>query len=725
MENKHTLEEMKKAHKLIKEFTYTSTPLHHGYTMKTLYVNVGTNEIRVKDIPEKVKEIFTGGKGYGLWHLWQAINENTKWNSPENEIVIGTGPLCGITQYPGTGKSLVVSLSPLTNSIMDCNVGGYFGPYLKFNGFDVMEIQGIAKKDVIIFIDGINSKITIEEAPLEVIDSHILAEELVKMYSLTEKDRVFTSTISAGTGAENSLIGCLNFSLWDKKRNGTRLKQAGRGGLGTVFRQKHIKAIVIRTKDVKGNKNDVADLDTVRKVGIKLHKEIHDYDEKQCQMRTTGTAHLVEIMDDYDLLPTHNAKFGGHKDAKKLASWVWKEKFTQQYPDGCWFGCTMACAHAVDNFQLKTGPYKGHKVIVDGPEYETAAACGSNLGVFDPEAVIEMNFYCDTYGIDTISYGAIFSFAMECFENKIITLKETGGVDLTWGNASGVLELTHQMARGEGFGKICGLGVRRMKEYFVKHYKADPKFLQDIGLENKGLEYSMYVSRESLAQQGGYALTNKGPQHDEAWLIFMDMVNKQLPTFEAKAEALYYFPIFRTWFGLHGLCKLPWNDIEPADNAKHKEPQKVPEHVQNYCDIVTAVTGKQLTKEALFLQSERVYNYQRIFNFRMGYGERKHDQPPYRSIGPVTKEEYESRADRYDKQMKEIIKVDPKGKSTEEKMKITREYREKQYQTLCDVVYKRRGWTKNALPTLENAKRLGIDFPEVIAVIKKHMELND
>jgi aldehyde:ferredoxin oxidoreductase len=128
------------------------------------------------------------------------------------------------------------------------------------------------------------------------------------------------------------------------------------------------------------------------------------------------------------------------------------------------------------------------------------------------------------------------------------------------------------------------------------------------------MEYSEYVTKESLAMQGGYGLALKGPQHDEAWLIFMDMVNKQIPTFEDKAEALHYFPMFRTWFGLNGLCKLPWNDIEPADNGQTAEPAKVPEHVRNYVDIFNGVTGKNITKEELILQSERVYNFQRIFN---------------------------------------------------------------------------------------------------------------
>ena len=241
--------------------------------------------------------------------------------------------------------------------------------------------------------------------------------------------------------------------------------------------------------------------------------------------------------------------------------------------------------------------------------------------------------------------------------------------------------------------------------------------MQDIGMENKGLEYSQYVSKESLAQQGGYAMTNKGPQHDEAWLIFMDMVNNQIPTFEKKAEALHYFPMFRTWFGLMGLCKLPWNDVEPENNAQTDEPAKVPEHVDNYVTIYKAVTGKEFDKHELIRMSERVYNFQSIFSIRRGYGLRKHDAQPYRAAGPVTVEEYESRADRYDKQMKELIGIDPAGKSTTEKVAITRTYREDRYEKLLDAVYERRGWTKNGVPKVEHLKNLGMDLPELLEVV--------
>jgi aldehyde:ferredoxin oxidoreductase len=307
---------------------------------------------------------------------------------------------------------------------------------------------------------------------------------------------------------------------------------------------------------------------------------------------------------------------------------------------------------------------------------------------------------------------------MECYENGILNEERTGGLKLNFGNADGAMELLHQCSRGEGFGKIAGLGVRKMKELFAKNGWGDAGFMQDIGMENKGLEYSQYVSKESLAQQGGYAMTNKGPQHDEAWLIFMDMVNNQIPTFEKKAEALHYFPMFRTWFGLNGLCKLPWNDVEPVNNKETDEPAKVPEHVDNYVTVFNAVTGLNIDKHDIIRQSERVYNFQRIFNIRRGYGLRKHDAQPYRAAGPVTQEEYLSRQERYDKQLLELIGMNPEGMSLEEKMKATRDYRENRYEQLLDAVYSRRGWTPNGVPTPEHLKNIGMELPELLEVVK-------
>ena len=707
--------------RVLAEHTYEPSPVERGYTGQTLYVNLSTNSIEAKPVSDEMKTKFIGGRGFGLWLLWQGVKNDTKWNNPENEIVIASGPCGGITQYPGSGKSLVTSISPLTDVVVDSNVGGHFGPLLKFAGWDALEVQGKAEQDVIVVIDGPGGRITIEEAPDAPVDTHLVGQWLIDEMAETEEDRYYMSAVSAGTGSEHTRWGCLNFSLYDRKRKAPRFKQAGRGGIGTVFRDKGIKAVVVKSAPVRGDSNHPADPARIARAGAKLHKEIHDYDDQQCGMRKRGTTYLVQIMDDYDLLPVNNYRFGSHTDTPQINGDVWEKRLTQGLPDGCWYGCTLACAHAVDGYTLQTGPYQGESVIVDGPEYETIAGVGSCCGIFDPEAILEINFYCDTYGIDTISFGTGTAFVMECYEAGILDKNKTGGLELHFGNADAAIELLHLMARGEGFGKIAGQGIRRMKEHFTREYGADPAFLQDIGMEAKGLEYSEYVCKESLAQQGGYGLTNKGPQHDEAWLIFMDQVSNLLPTFEDKAEALHYFPMFRTWFGLCGFCKLPWNDIQPPDNKYTDEPAKIPEHVQNYVDLFSGVTGREITKEDIVAMSERVYNFQRVFNIRLGHGLRDHDDIPYRSQGPVTVEEYESRAERYNKQLQEILNLAPEGMTTQEKMAALRQYREEQYEKLKDAVYKRRGWTGNAVPTVETLQKLGIDYPDVVAVVQKHL----
>jgi aldehyde:ferredoxin oxidoreductase len=699
---------------------YQPASINKGYTDKVLYLNLSSNEISIKDVLVKVKEALTGGRGYGLWYLWQAVKPETKWDDPENELVFCTGPICGITQYSGCGKSHVVSISPETGSANDNNAGGYFAPLLKFSGWDALEIQGKAKQDVIIFIDGNKGEIKVQTSPFQETNSYILAEKLTEHFAESEADKSNISVVSAGQGAENALLGILNFSWYDRGRKKIRYKQGARGGTGTVLRNKKIAAIVVKYKGVKGSSNNPANPELLKKAGQRLTKEILSLDHIENGMRETGTANLLDHMNNHNCLPVHNYQFSSHPQAVNISNKVWLNRFSQKQPgDSCWIGCNLRCSHAVDGFKLKTGPLKGEEVIVDGPEYETAAGFGGNCGCFDPDVVLEANFYCDHYGLDTIGISTTIAFLMECYENGILDKKKTGGLDLRFGNGTDLLELIHLIARGEKFGKIAGQGVRRCKEYFIKNYNADKAFLNDIGMECKGMEFSEYGTKESLAQQGGYGIANKGPQHDESWLIFMDQVNKQIPTFDDKAEALFYFPLFRTWFSLVGLCKLPWNDIEPADNKKKYSgitAAKVPEHVENYCWIFEGVTGKKISAEDLITQSEAVHNFQRLLNLKMGFGTRKYDAIPYRAVGPVTKKEYESRADLYDKQLEEEIGFTTKGKTVEEKMQALRDFREKQYEILCDVVYKRKGWDENGVPSLDNIKRLNIDFPEVLEV---------
>ena len=703
--------------KEIKSISYEKAQINKGYTDQSLRVNLNSNDIIIDPIEEKIKDKFIGGKGYDLWLMWNAVSGDTKWNDPENAICISSGPLGGTPGYPGGGKSIVTAISPLTGAPIDSNVGGYFGPYKKFAGFDVIQLDGKAKKDTVILIDGIEDTIKIYEADDLPEDAYALSKELT--FHFDEKKPVNVSVVTAGPGAANTFFGCLNFSWWDAGRKMVRYKQAGRGGIGTVFADKNIKAVVARFGAVSMKANSPADLAALKAVTKTHAKEINELDPKQNRMALVGTTHLVPIMNDHDCLPVNNFKFGSHPESKVIGEETYEHIFDKGF-DGCWRGCAVACAHGVKDFSPFTGPYRGQKVFVDGPEYETVAGCGSNLGIFDAHTILEINFYCDAYGMDTISVGTSIGFIMECFENNQITTDHTGGMDLSFGNRFNALEIIHQMARGEGFGAIVGKGIRKMKEIFAQDFGADLSFMQDIGMESKGLEFSEYITKESLAQQGGYGLALKGPQHDEAWLIFLDMVHNFMPTFENKAEALHWFPMFRTWFALCGLCKLPWNDIVPEDNKNNPEPAKVVKHVGLYTDFFNAVTGKDVKPDDLITMSEAVYNFQRIFNLKMGYGTREHDTLPYRAVGPVTVEEYESRSKRYDTQLVEKYDVDISEMSSKEKVAVLRKNREAQYEQLKDAVYKRRGWTQDGIPTIETVKRLGIDFPEVLEVLAKN-----
>ncbi|TXT66509.1 MAG: Tungsten-containing aldehyde ferredoxin oxidoreductase [Promethearchaeota archaeon] len=729
--------------KILAQLRYAQQEINKGYANQTLYVNLTTNELFIKPVTQKMKDLFIGGKGFNLFLMWNALPKDriVKWGDPENEICIASGPLGASTYYPGAGKSIVTTISPLTGIIIDSNVGGYFGPYLKFSGFDALEIQGKAKNDVILFINGQDNLITLEQ--IEESDyipeySHLLTQALTQKYAKDSSRGQLqqVSVVSTGPAAKFSRWGMLNFSWYSRRRKWASYKQAGRGGCGTVFADKNLKALVCRAPRIDARKNNPADPELVKKIGRTHHKEIVELDPTHNQMREVGTGYLPDIMNVTDLLPTENFRFGHHPQiaGKEIPfkRQVWADLFAEDTgtgADGCWLGCSVSCSHYKRGYTVKTGPFKGKKVIVDGPEYETIAGCGSNWGVWDPEWVLEANFYCDTYGLDTISVGTGIAFVMECYEAGILDKGITGGLELHFGNAEAALDLIHQMREGKGFGRVVGQGIKFMKNEFTK-YGGDPHFLQDIGMEHKGLEFSEYVTKESLTQQGGYGFTNKGPQHDEAWLIFEDVVRGSIPSFKDKAAALTWFPYFRTWFSLQGLCKLPWNDVVSEENYKLpiKDPDtgelvqsKIPYHVQWYAKYYSAVTGIESGPDDIIRDSERVYTFQRIFNIRQGKGLRKDDSHfPYRAMGPVTRLEYESRQERYDDQLKTLIDVNPEGKSTEEKMKILREYREKQYELLQNAVYRERRWTKNGCPSIELVKELGLDCEEILQIITPH-----
>ena len=330
-----------------KSVSYEKAEIKKGYTDQSLRVNLSTGDILISPVEEKIKKTFIGGKGYDLWYMWNAVSKDTKWNDPENAVCISSGPLGGTPGYPGGGKSIVTAVSPLTGAPMDSNVGGYFGPYKKFSGFDVLQIDGKAKEDTVILIDGIENKIKIYTAEGLPADSYEMSRTLTQHFD--EKKPVNVSVVTAGPGAENTFFGCLNFSWWDAGRKMVRYKQAGRGGIGTVFADKKIKAVVARFGAVSMKTNQPFDLDALKTVTKAHAKEIHELDPKQNRMSLVGTTHLVPIMNDHDCLPVHNFKFGSHPESKVIGEEVYEHIFDKGF-DGCWRGCAVACAHGGQRF---------------------------------------------------------------------------------------------------------------------------------------------------------------------------------------------------------------------------------------------------------------------------------------------------------------------------------------------------------------------------------------
>jgi len=703
---------------ILEQIRYEPAQVTGGYTDQLLRINLTTLQITIQDLPPDFKNKYVGGRGYALKLIWDGTGRETRYDSPENILVMASGPLGNEPGFPGTGKFIIGTISPLTDTFIDSNIGGHFGPLLKLAGFDALAVSGIAQADLVIVIDADSRSISIMAAPAYDKEndegSLSFGQRLLQDLNGGEHSDSLAA-VTAGKGAGNARFGIINSLYYDKKRQRIRSKQAGRGGTGTVMRTKGLRGIVVRSSRSKANGNNAIDKEGVRKAGSRLKEVIATSDPKQLHLSAWGTTVLSEYMNKFHLFPINNYQYGQSAESAKLFAGVFLDRyFTKNMPDGCYYGCNLACSKSAENVELTLGPYAGRKINVDGPEYETVGAV-SCMGIFDPHFVLEYNWYCDEYGLDTISAGATIGFFMECFERGFITADDIGYA-LNFGNMEAVDRLLHEIAHAEGFGKVVGQGVARGKQWVAKKHAARAGISRDAALaelskfamEVKGLEFSMYVTKESLAQQGGYGFALKGPQHDESWLIFIDQVHKELPTFEDKANALKWFPLVRTWFNATGLCKLPWIDVRNPEAAATDEPAKNLPTLTYYVDYFNATTGSNKTLQDLLDDSERLYILQKLVNLRQGKGTRASDQIPLRAMGPVFGNEYDSRAEYYDGWLKEQLGDTALPDSPEKKHELLVARRIEAYQKLCDIVYEKKGFSPDGIPERKTVEKFGL-----------------
>ncbi len=712
------------------QIKYTPAGATGGCTDRILRVDLGSRKIEIQELPPEFKNKYTGGRGYCLKLIWDGTVRSTRYDSPENILVMASGPLGGEPAFPGTGKFIVGTISPLTDTFVDSNVGGHFGPLLKLAGFDALAVYGISREELVILIDGDAGTISLAAAPVydkETDEGSLtFGESLLKDFNGGELNDTLAA-VTAGKGALHARFGIINSLFFDRRRNRLRSKQAGRGGTGTVMRAKGLRSIVVRSSRPKVNGNNAVDKEAVRRAGAELKAVIQKADPEQLHMSAWGTTVLSEYMDKFHIFPVCNYQYGQSPESPKLFADVFLNKyFTRDIPDGCYYGCNLACAKGAENVELTRGPMAGKKVAIDGPEYETVGAVCC-MGIFDPQFVMEYNWYCDEYGLDTISTGVTTGFFMECLRRGYLSAGDVG-YDLSFGNTLSADRLLHEIANGEGFGRVVGLGVARGKDWVARKYALESgksyasimAELNKFGMEVKGLEFSMYITKESLAQQGGYGFALKGAQHDEAWLIFIDQVHGEIPTLEDKANALKWFPLIRTWFNANGLCKLHWIDVRNPAAAQTPEPAKNIPTLNLFCAYLNATTGSHKDIQDMLDDSERLYILQKLINLRQGKGTRASDQLPLRAMAPAFINEYEFRAAYYDEWLQKLLGETGIPATPGEKHKLIVEKRKEAYRQLCDLVYEKKGFNSQGIPKRETVEKFALMDEQATRLLEEY-----
>jgi aldehyde:ferredoxin oxidoreductase len=704
---------------------YSATKLERGYANRLLTIDLGRGDIAAPALDPAVRDYFLGGRGLGLYLLHQATTPATRPGDPENPLILANGPLGGVPQFPGTAKAMAVSLSPITGIPGVSNFGGYFGAYLKYAGFDALQVTGRAARDTMIVINGFTREVTVEQAP-DLTEAFDLERAIAERFTEAGFEKRQIAFMSTGPGAAHTTYGCINSHYYDVTkptpagRGLFRTKQAGRTGLGTVMSDKNLRAIVVLADHPHGdNPCGAVDWEKAKRAGASLHKVVKEVDPTSLQMSRKGSAGLITFMnkDEYQSLPVNNFQLGSDPRAPQICGKFYEEHlFEHRGMDGCFPGCNLQCTKG-GWVTLVSGNHSGQRVWVDGPEYETAAGFGSNLGIWSAEFILEANWHCDNYGIDTISTATIMAFLMECRQRGFLTAADS---DLTWGDEAAALAFMHRLARGEGeLARVAGQGMHPLVEWVAALHQQrtgnDPRpELALFAMQTKGLPFSFYRTHRSLSMQGSYAAASDiGAHHAAAWLIKSDLLGA-FPTFEDKAWALISYPRVRLGNDNLGLCKLPWVDVfNPVSATRTDTDIHInPASQEIYAEFFNGMLGTELTWEEIFARTDRDINLQRVMNvLRFGRQTASHDWIPDRAIGPTDDLLYEAEQPYNDAEVARITGQTPAavaGLPTAGKRASLMAYRKDELSKLIKVYYAERGWNGEGIPFIDTLEELGL-----------------
>ncbi len=578
----------------------------YGSTGKILKVDLTRGTVTVEEFGEEVYRRYPGGRALAAYLLLREVPPGTDPLGPGNVLILANGLLTGAPLSTATRFS-AVARSPLTGAYGESEAGGCWGSELKMAGFEAIVITGRAERPAYIWVK--NGQAEIREA------AHLWGHDPDEVQATIrrELDDKLIRVLQIGLGGENLVRYA---ALVHELRH-----YNGRTGMGTVMGSKNLKAVAVRGH---GRYLDLAhDPQALAELGRALARKVKEHPQSW-DMQVKGTPMLVGGMNAAGMLPTRNFRQGVFEGVDKVR-WEVYEKELLTARRSC-YACAVRCKREIavnDRYQVD-GAY-------GGPEYEAIAGFSSNCGVDDLQAVAKANELCGRYTLDTISTSANIAFAMECFEHGLIGPKETGGIELRFGNADAMLKMINLIARRQGLGNVLAEGTRHAAEVIggEAHYFA---------MQVKGMELAMHDPRGKVGVGLGYAISETGADHITAFhdtllqnpasITFQSAaplgITEPLPARELSGKKSVMYALGENWCSLGRVIGFCYFGPAPRSFIQ----------VDEVVRAVQAATGWPVTVEELMRIGERATNLAHVFNVRQGFS-RKDDTLPERLFTPL------------------------------------------------------------------------------------------
>jgi aldehyde:ferredoxin oxidoreductase len=621
-----------------------------GYQGKILRVNLTDREFKVDSVPTDWIKHYIGGDGFAAKLLYEEVPGGSDPLGEKNKLIVGTGPITG-TLWPMSGRTVFVSKAALTGIWGESHVGGFFGPELKYAGYDMLVVEGKADSPVFIHIEDDDLSI-VNAKNLWNMKTNEVTNALMKRFKDPDVQ------VAAIGPAGEKLVKFSSVII-------NQARAAGRTGMGAVLGSKNVKAIAIRGH----GSIEVSDHEGFVELAKTAHQRVRNNPQAQ-EMGKWGTWILTAVKQEIGELPTYNHRTGVFSGWEKLAGDYIRPRYT--ISDRACFGCSLGCKKV--NY-IRTGPYAG--TLEEGPEYEGLMAFGSSLGIADYPTTLKANEICNEYGMDIISVGATIGFAIEAYENGLITERDTNGLKLEWGDSKTTIKLLQMIADKEGFGELLAEGSRAAAE---KIGKGSEKYAIHV----KGLEVSGQDGRTHRSIGLAHATGARGADHLRS-LVTVDQLGYEdvaaerwgadklpeiIDPYTEKYKAVAVFETENAYC-IRDTLIVCWYSVSWPPIF----------WMQDFAEVLPLATGEKSfgNVEKLTEIAERQVTLKRLFNAREGIS-RKDDTLPSRFLDEPMPE---------GPGKGQIVDLDP----------------------MLDDYYRLRGWDlETGLPTKETKHRLSLEW---------------